>query len=69
MDFKRIHTMASRSNPGSQFAELLIGNYDLLEQERDKPDQMSLDEMMGLPVDNEKRMRERILPCAKTKLI
>lgn len=67
LDFKRIHTMASRSNPGSQFAELLIGNYDLLEQERDKPDQMSLDEMMGLPVDNEKRMRERILPCAKTK--
>ena len=67
LDFKRVHTMASRSNPGSQFAELLIGNYDLLEQERDKPDQMSLDEMMGLPVDNEKRMRERILPCAKTK--
>ena len=69
LDFKRIHTMASRSNPGSQFAELLIGNYDLLEQERDKPAQMSLDEMMGLPVDNEKRMKERILPCAKTKLI
>ena len=67
LDFKRIHTMASRSNPGSQFAELLIGNYDLLEQERDKPAQMSLDEMMGLPVDNEKRMKERILPCAKTK--
>ena len=69
LDFKRIHTMASRSNPGSQFAELLIGNYDLLEQERDKPAQMSLEEMMGLPVDHEKRMRERILPCTKTKLI
>ena len=68
LDFKRVHTMASRSSPGSQFAELLIGNYDLLEQERDKPAQMSLDEMMGLPVDHEKRMRERILPCAKTKL-
>ena len=67
LDFKRVHTMASRSNPGSQFAELLIGNYDLLEQERDKPDQMSLEEMMGLPIDNEKRMRERILPCAKAK--
>lgn len=58
LDFKRVHTMASRSNPGSQFAELLIGNYDLLEQERDKPDQMSLDEMMGLPVDHLLHLRK-----------
>lgn len=67
LDFRRIHSMAVRTNPGSQFRELLIGNYDLLEQERDKPAQISLDEMMGLPVDTEKLMKERILPCPKTK--
>ena len=47
LDFKRIHPMVQKYTPGKQFGELLIGNYDLLERERDIPIQMSLNEMLG----------------------
>lgn len=63
MDFKRAHTMAHRTVPGAQFGELLIANYDLLEREREKPEQISLYEMMGAPIDVERILKERILPC------
>ena len=47
LDFKRIHSMVQKHTPGKQFHELLIGNYDLLERERDVPLQMSLNELLG----------------------
>lgn len=63
LDFQRTHSMAQRTNPGSQFGELLIGNYDLLERERAKPEQMSLTELMGQPIDKQQMLKERIIPC------
>ncbi len=63
LEFKRIHHMAQRTNPGTQFGELLIGNYDLLEREKDLPEQLSMNEMMGQPIDVEQILKERIIPC------
>ncbi len=63
LDFQRVHSMAQKSAPGKQFHELLIGNYDLLERERDQPDQISMYEMMGNPIDVEQILKERIIPC------
>ena len=42
---------------------MLIGNYDLLEREREQPEQMSMTEMLGQPIDNEQILKERIIPC------
>lgn len=67
LEFKRVHSMAQRTNPGSQFGELLIGNYDLLEREKEVPDQMTLAEMMGQPVDITQLLKERIIPCKNRK--
>lgn len=63
LDFQRVHSMAQRRVAGAQFHELLIGNYDLLEREREQPEQISLDEMMGKPIDVEQILKERIIPC------
>lgn len=63
MPFQRVHSMAQRRKPGSQFGELLIGNYDLLEREREQPQQMGMDEMLGQPVDEEQILKESIIPC------
>lgn len=41
-DFSRTHSMAQRYDPGKEFKELLIGNYDLYERERRKPRQLTL---------------------------
>ncbi len=63
LEFQRVHSMAQRAKPGSQFGELLIGNYDLLEREKDQPDQLSMIELMGQPINEEQKLKERILPC------
>ena len=63
LEFKRVHTMAQRTSPGTQFGELLIGNYDLLEREKDVPAQMSISELMGQPEDTTQLLKERIIPC------
>lgn len=63
LDFQRVHSMAQRREAGKQFHELLIGNYDLLERERDQLDQISMYEMMGNPIDVEQILKERIVPC------
>ncbi len=63
LEFTRIHPMAQRSKPGAQFGELLIGNYDLLEREKDQPEQLSMNEMMGQPINVEQILKERIIPC------
>lgn len=64
LDFKRIHPMVQKYTPGKQFGELLIGNYDLLERERDIPIQMSLNEMLGEPIDVKQILKERVT-CKK----
>ena len=63
MEFRRVHSMAQRTNPGSQFGELLIANYDLLEREREQPMQMGMTELLGMPMDNDQILKERIIPC------
>ena len=66
LDFKRIHPMVQKHTPGKQFHELLIGNYDLLERERDEPLQMSLNELLGEPINVNQILKERIT-CKKRK--
>ena len=63
LDFKRIHPMVQKYAPGKQFGELLIGNYDLLEREREVPLQMSLNELLGESIPVEQILKERIIPC------
>ena len=65
LDFKRIHPMSQKYAPGKQFGELLIGNYDLLEREREVPLQMSLNELLGETIPVEQILKERIIPCKK----
>ena len=66
LDFKRIHPMVQKYTPGKQFGELLIGNYDLLERERDVPLQMSLNELLGEPINVNQILKERVT-CKKRK--
>ena len=65
-DFSRIHSMVQRYDAGKQFPELLIGNFDLFERERNKPFQLTLfsDEE---DFNNLKILKECILQC-KVKL-
>ena len=63
LEFKRVHSMAQRNKPGSQFRELLIGNYDLLEREKNQPEQLCMNEMMELPRNPDQILKERIIPC------
>ena len=62
LDFKRIHPMVQKYAPGKQFGELLIGNYDLLEREREVPLQMSLNELLGETIPVEQILKERMIP-------
>ena len=64
LDFKRIHPMVQKYTPGKQFGELLNGNYDLLERERDVPLQMSLNELLGEPINVNQILKERVT-CKK----
>lgn len=41
LDFSRQHSMAQRYEAGKEFKELLIGNYDLYERERNRPKQLN----------------------------
>ena len=59
LDFTRVHTMAQRYEAGKEFKELLIGNYDLYEREKNKPQQLSLFEAN----DYEKILKESIVKC------
>ena len=63
LEFKRVHSMAQRNKPGSQFRELLIGNYDLLEREKNQPEQLCMNEMLALPSNPDQILKERIIPC------
>lgn len=62
--FKRIHSMVQKYEAGKEFPELLIGNYDLYERERDKPRQINLMELQeGYTEDIEKILKESIISC------
>ena len=59
-DFSRPHSMAQRYEAGREFKELLIGNYDLFQREREKPRQMSLLDDLS---DYESVLKESIVSC------
>ncbi|MBQ3194990.1 MAG: DNA adenine methylase [Clostridia bacterium] len=61
-DFSRTHSMAQRYEAGKEFKELLIGNYDLFERERNRPKQLSLLSIYGEEnYDYEKILKECII--------
>ena len=56
--------MVQRYEPGKEFKELLIGNYDLFEREQGKPKQLSLFDVYGEEhYDYEKILKESIIQC------
>lgn len=60
-DFKRVHSMVQKYEAGREFPELLVGNYDLYEKEREKPRQLSFLELQEEPCqDVERILREKI---------
>lgn len=61
-DFKRIHSMVQKYEAGKEFPELLIGNYDLYEREREKPRQLTLLDTEPFS-DIEKILKESIISC------
>lgn len=62
-DFARTHSMAQRYEAGKEFKELLIGNYDLYEREKAKPQQLTLFEIEceNANFDYEKILKECII--------
>lgn len=60
-DFSRTHSMVQRYEAGKEFKELLIGNYDLYERERNRPLQMTL--FKEEHFDYEKILKECIIQC------
>ena len=66
LDFSRTHSMAQRYDAGKEFKELLIGNYDLYEREKDKPKQMTLFNLrngVNEEENYEKILKECIVQC------
>ena len=63
LDFSRSHSMVQRYEAGKEFKELLIGNYDLYERQRNKPLQMTLFDLQEKKFDFEKILRESIITC------
>lgn len=61
-DFSRTHSMVQRYDAGKEFKELLIGNYDLYERERNRPLQMTLFQEDN-PFNYEKILKECIISC------
>ena len=61
-DFHRIHSMVQKYEAGKEFPELLIGNYDLYERERNQPRQLTLLDLDAMCCqDEEERLREIII--------
>ena len=60
-DFSRTHSMVQRYDAGKEFKELLIGNYDLYERERNRPLQMTF--FQEERFDYEKILKECIISC------
>lgn len=68
-DFTRVHSMVQKYDPGKEFPELLIANYDLQERARDSPLQLSLftPSLVDDIEEIDKIMKESITRC-KNKL-
>ena len=65
-DFTRLHSMKQRINAGEQFPELLIGNYDMYERQRNRPLQLSLlDLTTEQQIDLEQIFKECIINNGK----
>ena len=65
-DFTRLHNMKQRINAGERFPELLIGNYDMYERQRNKPLQLSLlDLTTEQQIDLEQILKECIINNGK----
>ena len=65
-DFTRLHNMKQRINAGEQFPELLIGNYDMYERQKNKPLQLSLlDLTTEQQIDLEQILKECIINHGK----
>ena len=63
--FTRIHSMVQKYEAGKEFPELVIGNYDLYERERNRPQQLTLFDFTENMRDEEinKILKERIIGC------
>ena len=65
-DFTRLHSMKQRIIAGEQFPELLIGNYDMYERQRNRPLQLSLlDLTTEQQIDLEQIFKECIINNGK----
>ncbi len=61
-DFSRTHSMVQRYEAGKEYKELLIGNYDLYEREKAKPQQLTIFELQDNgDFDYEKILKECII--------
>lgn len=63
LDFSRTHAMVQRYEAGREFKELLIGNYDLYERQRNRPLQMNFFDLQEKNFNFEKVLRESIVSC------
>lgn len=63
--FTRVHSMVQKYEAGKEFPELLIGNYDFYERERQNARQLTLFEMENelSPEETEKILKECIIQC------
>lgn len=63
--FTRVHSMVQKYEAGKEFPELLIGNYDLYERERQSARQLSFFEIENelSPEEIEKILKECIIQC------
>ena len=64
-DFKRVHSMVQKYEAGKEFPELLIGNYDLYERQRERGNQLTLFDLYddSEEYDYEKILKEAIISC------
>lgn len=67
--FTRVHSMVQKYEAGKEFPELLIGNYDFYERERQSSRQLTLFEMENelSPEETEKILKECIIQCKTRK--
>lgn len=66
-DFKRIHSMVQKYEAGKEFPELLIGNYDLYEKEREQPRQLTLLDMDGMCCQDEEETLKEIIITGRSR--
>lgn len=67
--FTRVHSMVQKYEAGKEFPELLIGNYDFYERERQSSRQLTLFEMENelSPEETERILKECIIQCKTRK--